>query len=149
MHQRLLPLLISLLAVSAFTAQPQAGTLDEIKKSGVFRIGYRANTLPFSFVDESGGPAGYSVALCLRIGAAVKEHLKLANLEIKYFPVDMNNRFSAVANGEVDILCSATTITLSRQEQVDFTLMTFLTGGCLLSSTSMASKCRESGSRIS
>jgi ABC-type amino acid transport substrate-binding protein len=34
---------------------------------------------------------------------------------------------------EVDIVCGSTTITLSRQENVDFTLMTFLTGGSILS----------------
>jgi ABC-type amino acid transport substrate-binding protein len=38
-----------------------------------------------------------------------------------------------VANKEVDIACASTTITLSRQENVDFTLMTFLTGGSILS----------------
>jgi ABC-type amino acid transport substrate-binding protein len=41
-----------------------------------------------------------------------------------------------VESGKVDIECGATTITLSRQERVDFTLMTFVTGGSLLSKKS-------------
>ena len=46
------------------------------------------------------------------------------------------DRFDAVESGKVDIECGATTITLSRQETVDFTLMTFVTGGSLLSKKS-------------
>ena len=38
----------------------------------------------------------------------------------------------AVANGTVDIECGSTTASLSRQEKVDFTLMTFVDGASLL-----------------
>ena len=133
MHRRLLPLLILLLASSPVMAQKLTGTLKGIADSGVIRIGYRTSTPPFSFIDQNGGPAGYSVDLCTRIAAAVREQLKLTDLEIKYYAVDMDTRFTAVANKEVDIACASTTITLSRQENVDFTLMTFLTGGSILS----------------
>src|SRR5262249_19148308 len=37
-----------------------------------------------------------------------------------------------VSTGGVDIECGSTTMSLSRQEQVDFSLMTFLDGGSLL-----------------
>lgn len=133
MHRRFLPLLILLLASSPVLAQKLTGTLKGIADSGVFRIGYRTGTPPFSFVDQNGGPAGYSVELCNRIAAAIREQLKLTQLDIKYYAVDMDTRFTAVEKGEVDIACAATTITLSRQERVDFTLMTFLTGGSILS----------------
>ncbi len=133
MHRRVLPLLILLLASSPVLAQKLTGTLKGIADSGVFRIGYRTSTPPFSFVDQNGGPAGYSVELCNRIAAAIREQLKLTQLDIKYYAVDMDTRFTAVEKGEVDIACASTTITLSRQEKVDFTLMTFLTGGSILS----------------
>ena len=133
MHKRFLPLLILLLACNPALAQKLTGTLKGIADSGVFRIGYRTGTPPFSFIDANGGPAGYSVDLCNRIATAVREQLKLTELDIKYYAVDLENRFAAVAKGEVDIVCASTTITLSRQEKVDFTLMTFLTGGSILS----------------
>ncbi len=132
-HKRFLPLLILLLACNPVQAQKLTGTLKGIADSGVFRIGYRTNRPPFSFVDQNGGPAGYSVDLCNRIAAAVREQLKLTDLDVKYSAVDLENRFTAVQKGEVDIVCGSTTITLSRQENVDFTLMTFLTGGSILS----------------
>jgi ABC-type amino acid transport substrate-binding protein len=50
--------------------------------------------------------------------------------------VTAKDRIDAVESGKVDIECGSTTMTLSRQERVDFTLMTFVTGGSLLSKTS-------------
>ena len=38
----------------------------------------------------------------------------------------------SVANGTIDLECGSTTASLSRQEQVDFSLMTFIDGGSLL-----------------
>lgn len=37
-----------------------------------------------------------------------------------------------VAEGKVDIECGTTTASLSRQERVDFSLMTFVDGGSLM-----------------
>ena len=133
MHRRLLPLLILLLASSPVQAQKLTGTLKGIADSGVFRIGYRTDVPPFSFVDQNGSPTGYSIDLCNRIAAAIREQLKLTELDIKYHVVDLDTRFTAIEQNEVDIVCAASTITLSRQEKVDFTLMTFLTGGSILS----------------
>ena len=37
----------------------------------------------------------------------------------------------SVADGTIDLECGSTTASLSRQEQVDFSLMTFIDGGSL------------------
>jgi ABC-type amino acid transport substrate-binding protein len=108
------------------------GTLDQIKKSGEIRLGYRTDAPPLSFNDSSGQPAGYSVELCKRIAVAVKEHLKLKDLKTTLVPLTSEDRIDAIINNRADIECGATTITLSRAEKVDFTLMTFVTGGALL-----------------
>jgi ABC-type amino acid transport substrate-binding protein len=108
------------------------GTLDQIRKSGEIRVGYRTDAPPLSFNDSSGQAIGYSVDLCKRIAAAVKEHLKLKDLKTTLVPLSSEDRIDAVINNRADIECGATTITLSRAEKVDFTLMTFVTGGGLL-----------------
>lgn len=126
--KHLLPFL-GLLACYASQVQAETGTLKRVADRGILTIGYRVDAPPFS-MEQNGQPVGYAVDLCRRITTAVKERLKLDKLETKFVPVDLNNRFKAVASGDVDILCAATTITLSRLEQVDFSLMTFLTGGC-------------------
>jgi glutamate/aspartate transport system substrate-binding protein len=110
-----------------------AGTLDQIKKSGEIRIGYRTDAPPLAFNDASGQAAGYSVDLCKRIATAVKEDLKLADLKITFVPLTSADRLDAIIKNKADIECGATTVTLSREEKVDFTLMTFVTGGSLLS----------------
>jgi glutamate/aspartate transport system substrate-binding protein len=108
------------------------GTLDQIKKSGEFRVGYRTDAPPLSFKDTSGQAAGYSVELCKRIAAAVKDHLKLKELKTTLVALTSEDRLDAIINNRADIECGATTMTLSRGEKVDFTLMTFVTGGGLL-----------------
>ena len=79
----ILTAILTLVTAPAWAAS-KGGTLDKVKKSGTFTIGFRKDSPPFSSLDESGNPVGYSIDLCRRIAAAVKGHLGLADLEIKY-----------------------------------------------------------------
>ena len=128
-------IVMSLICSTGF-AQKITGTLKKIADTGTFTIGYRDDSKPFSYLDSSGVPIGYSIDLCKRIAVATRESLGLAKLDIKYVKVSAKDRFDAVESGKVDIECGATTITLSRLERVDFTMMTFVTGGSLLSKKS-------------
>jgi ABC-type amino acid transport substrate-binding protein len=117
--------------LSAAPASAQ-GTLERIAERGEFRIGYLTDSRPLSF-DDNGQAAGYSVDICRRVATAVREHLELPDMRVVYVPITLANRFDALIGGDIDIECGSSTITLGRQEQVDFTLMTFVTGGTLLS----------------
>lgn len=112
-------------------AAPMA-TLDRIKATKTILLGYRDSSVPFSFVDRSQAPAGYSVDLCQRVVEELRRDLKLPDLQPKWVPVTVENRQSAVIAGTVDLECGSTTNTLSRQEQVDFSLTTFITGASLV-----------------
>lgn len=115
-------------------ADAHSPTLSRIAESGEFRIGYVPDAAPMSFDDRDGKVAGYSVELCRHIAGAVRTHLGLGELQIRYVPLVLpQERIDAVVNGDVDIECGATTVTISRREQVDFTLFTFITGGTVLS----------------
>ena len=127
-----------LLIIAAFFTQPMhaagsEGTLAQIKQSGKVRIGFRENQPPMSFLDNNGKPAGYSVDLCVRIVNEVKNTLGRDDITVEYIPVSSTNRFAALADNKIDILCGATTKTISRGEKVDFTQLTFVTGASLLS----------------
>jgi glutamate/aspartate transport system substrate-binding protein len=113
-------------------AQESESTLEKIARTGEFVIGYRADSSPLSYENASGEPSGYSVDLCRRIAASVKAVLSDTEIETKFVRVTANERISAVIDGKIDIECGATTITLSRQERVDFSLPTFVTGGSVL-----------------
>jgi ABC-type amino acid transport substrate-binding protein len=123
--------LVWLLAAPA-GAQDLQGTLKKIKDSGTITIGYREQSLPFSFKGDDGKPTGYSIDLCQRIVTGVQQQLKLSKLDVKWVPVTPENRIASVVNGTIDLECGSTTASLSRQEQVDFSNMTFVDGGSLL-----------------
>ena len=56
----------------------------------------------------------------------------MPNLQIKYLPVNPQTRIPLLTNGTVDIECGSTTNNLTRQQQVDFTHITYVTGTRLL-----------------
>ena len=137
MRGTLTPLLIATLFLGSACASHapdtlKPDTLKKVKESGNLAIGYRESSVPFSFLNLEKQPSGYSVELCKRIAASIQQQLGLANLQLKWVPVTPENRITSVANGAVDIECGSTTNPLGRQEQVDFTNMTFVDGSSLL-----------------
>ncbi len=121
----------ALLAAPAF-ADDLAGTLKKIKDSGTITIGYRETSIPFSYLDEKQQPIGYSMDLCAAIVEEVKKELALPTLNVKYNPVTSQTRIPLMSNGTVDIECGSTTNNLTRQKQVSFAPVTFITGTKLL-----------------
>ena len=53
-------------------------------------------------------------------------------------PVTVQTRFAAVSSGKADMECGATTLTLGRMKEVDFSTLTFVDGTGLLVRTSTA-----------
>jgi len=122
---------IALLAGPALAAEPE-DTRKKIKRTNTITFGHRESSRPFSFVGDDGKPAGYSVDLCTRVAAGVGKELGLPNLQVKWVKVTVESRMQAVAKGTIDLECGSTTASLSRHEQVDFSLLTFIDGGSLL-----------------
>ena len=122
---------VVLLSIPVYGQHPQS-TLDRIKATKTISLGYRESSFPFSHIGEDKKPAGYSVDLCTHIAKGIQQQLGLADLTIKWVVVTPENRLTMVANGTVDLECGSTTNTLSRQEQVDFSYMTFVDGASLL-----------------
>lgn len=122
------------LLLTAANAENHNNTLQRVAETAQFRIGFVPDAPPLSFRDSKGEAAGYSIDLCRHIASAVRNQLGLEKIDILYTPlVSMEQRLSAIENGDIDIECGATTVTLSRRERVDFTLMTFITGSAVLS----------------
>ena len=124
-------LLTALVLVRPVIGQELDGTLKKIKESSVFTLGYLTSAPPFSFPGPDKRPVGYSIDLCTHIASKIQRQLGI-NLKLNWVPVTTENRLEMVASGKVDIECGTTTASLSRQERVDFSLMTFVDGGGLL-----------------
>ena len=103
------------------------GTLDGARESGKLTMGYLADAQPFSYTDASGKAAGYAVTLCGKIGDAVRSELKLPTMSVSFVAVPLDERFRAVEDGRIDILCG-TEPTLERRARLDFSIP-ILVGG--------------------
>ncbi|HEX9686297.1 MAG TPA: amino acid ABC transporter substrate-binding protein [Burkholderiales bacterium] len=123
---------VALMCALAAPVSAQTGTLGKIRKQGAITMGYLDGSAPFSFRDANGQPQGYSVELCRAIASGIRAQLKLASLETRWVTLTIQNRLDAVKRGRVDIECSTTTWTLGRQADVDFSLITFVDGGSIL-----------------
>jgi ABC-type amino acid transport substrate-binding protein len=121
------------LSLAAAGAAEWTQTLQRIDASGEMNIGFRQDQAPLSFDRGGGNAAGYSVDLCKIIASEVVNTLGKTSIHVNFVPVTAANRFQAIQSGKIDILCGATTKSLSRAEIVGFTQPTFVTGGALLS----------------
>ena len=126
-------LVVALLPVGAWT---HADTLSDVRDRGEFLLGHRESSSPFSFVNEYGEVAGYSVDICLRIYVQIKKDLKRPDLRAKYVPLTPADRITAVKAGRVDVECGSTTNTVDRQKDVAFSYTTFVAGARLLAKKS-------------
>lgn len=123
---------LALGTASAAQAQASDAVIDRIKAKKTIAIGYREASIPFSYINAQGRPTGYSTELCTRVAATVKTALGLPELEIKWVPVNLQNRIPLVANGTVDISCESAVNTIGRQAQVDFSSPFFVSSTRLL-----------------
>jgi ABC-type amino acid transport substrate-binding protein len=131
---------LMLLAVLVMTGvargQESDGTLKKIKASSTLNLGYLESAPPFSFPGPDRRPVGYSIDLCTHVASSLQKQLGI-NLKLNWVPVTTENRLEMVASGKVDIECGTSTASLTRQERVDFSLMTFVDGGGLLTKSDL------------
>jgi ABC-type amino acid transport substrate-binding protein len=119
-------------AMAIMTVAASAGTVDRIKQEKTVRIAYREDAPPFSYKDKIGEPAGLMVDLCKEVAKNLAEQLNIPSLTVSYVPVSAADRFEAITQQKADLLCEATSATLGRREQVDFSIATFVDGAGLL-----------------
>jgi glutamate/aspartate transport system substrate-binding protein len=126
----------SLLATAA-GAQTSGGeglspTLANIKSTHVVRLGYRESSPPFSFLDQSNRPIGYSLELCEAIVDEIGVEIDDANLRIDYVKVTSDDRIPAVVQNKIDLECGSTTANAERGKQVAFSPLMFVAGTKLM-----------------
>ncbi|MDL2059641.1 transporter substrate-binding domain-containing protein [Mesosutterella sp. AGMB02718] len=106
-------------AGTAVAAPALTGTLKKAKDTGIFTIGYRDSSVPFSYLDADGKPIGYGMEICKRVAAEVGKAVG-RKLTIKWQPITSGNRIPLLLNGTYDLECGSTTNSKERQKQVDF-----------------------------
>jgi glutamate/aspartate transport system substrate-binding protein len=108
------------------SAQPGGGRLQTIVATSTIKIAYRVDAKPFSFVVSGTDPAGYTVDICKYVAKWIARQHDIPGLRIEWIPVTTETRFDAVTQGQVDLECGASTVTLERMRLVDFSNYVFV-----------------------
>ena len=139
MRRSLLPgglLLAAGLLTTAASAQTSgeglSSTLAAIKGSHVVHLGYRESSPPFSFLDPSNRPIGYSLELCEAVVDEIGAEVDEPNLKIEYVKVTSDDRIQAVVQNKIDLECGSTTANAERAKQVAFSPLMFVAGTKLM-----------------
>jgi len=125
-----------LLAIAGAHAQELTGTLKKVKDGKTVTLGYRETSIPFSYVNKSGQPIGYSIDLCNGVVDEISRELEGVELAVKYRKVTAETRIPAVRSGEIDLECGSTTANFERKKEVAFSPIFFVAGTKLLVSRS-------------
>ena len=84
------------------------------RQTHVVRLGYRESSPPFSFLDQSNRPIGYSLELCEAIVEEIGVEVDDPNLKIDYVKVTSDDRIPAVSQNKIDLECGSTTANAER-----------------------------------
>ncbi|MEP7182904.1 MAG: amino acid ABC transporter substrate-binding protein [Betaproteobacteria bacterium] len=118
-------------AVAAATATA-TDTLGKIRAAKQINVAFSGDSLPFSFVDDKGQPAGFSIDLCKRVIVQIGRAAGVPDLKTHRLVGTVAERIAMVASGKADLDCANTSATLSRMADVDFSALIFVDGGGFL-----------------
>src|SRR6266480_6162990 len=124
--------LLTAAAGAQTTGEGLSPTLANIKKNHAVRLGYRESSPPFSFLDQSNRPIGYSLELCEAIVEEIGTEVDDPNLKIEYVKVTSDDRIPAVLQTKIDLECGSTTANAERSKQVAFSPLMFVAGTKLM-----------------
>jgi len=125
-------LIASLLAIPGARGQELTGTLKRIKDSRTVTLGYRASSIPFSYLNKLHEPIGYSIDLCNEVVNEISSELEGVEIGISYKLVRAETRIPAVRSGEIDLECGSTTANFQRKKEVAFSPIFFVAGTKIL-----------------
>jgi len=121
--------LLSALTVTV-SMLPAAGafattTLERIKSAGALNLGYVDGLSPFSMKTGENSASGYSIDLCQRVADAVKQQLALPDLKVNFVQIEADEAPQKLADGDIDLICTAASDSLERRKNVSFSIPVF------------------------
>lgn len=82
-------------------------SLAKIRDTGVVTIAYRADAIPFAYLDENKQPVGYGIDICREIVRLMERENKKP-LRVAFVEVTARTRFETVNSGKADMECGTT-----------------------------------------
>src|SRR5262245_56324816 len=103
--------LIAVALTSVITTDASAGPmLDKVKAQNNLRCGVGGSVPTFSRLDSKGEWSGFDVDYCRAVAAAVLGDPK----KVTFVPLTLQQRFTALQSGEVDMLARDSIVNLTR-----------------------------------
>lgn len=109
----ILAMVLSLALIIALPILGQAGTLDDIQKRGVIRVGVSLEYPPVQFRDKDGNPTGFDVDVVTMLANDLK-------VKIEFQDMKWDGLIPALLSKKVDILWAGHTNTPERALVVNF-----------------------------
>lgn len=104
---------VAMAVMAALTGTAYAQKVDDIKKSGVLKVGAQVAQVPFGFTDKNNKLTGYDIEFAEMLA-------KDLGVKAEFTPVTVANRTAALLTGQVDVLAAVVSIFPDRQKVVLF-----------------------------
>jgi proton glutamate symport protein len=98
---------------AASTRKPGETHLEQIRRSGVLRVGYHPDNLPFSFTNVQGQLVGFDIDMAHLLAREI-------DCKIQFVPLQFSTLAKQLNNDEFDLAMSGIAITTPRLEQMRF-----------------------------
>ncbi len=123
--KRLLLLVVAFFSMCLLVSAVSAGTLEEIQKRGVLRVGLQPGYMPFELVSKKGDIIGFDVDMAKRMAKAMNVKLELVNTA-------WDGIIPALLTDKFDIIISGMTLTQERNLTINFAKPYILIGQSIL-----------------
>ena len=134
MYKQIKIIVISIILAVIFPLATRAETvLEEIERTGVFKVAVREDAVLFGYLDLNDNLRGYCLDLIAVLQKRIERAINRDTLTVRLFKSTVGNRFALVDNKVVHLECGPNTIrsNLSYSE-VEFSQPFFITGTLFL-----------------
>lgn len=105
--------------------------IEKVVRTGKLTAGTSKDALPFAYRNAEGELVGYSIDLLKLITRQLEEEYD-RDIELELVALQPKQRIPKLIDGEVDIVCDASSFTWKRDRQIDFSFSYSSTGTRLL-----------------
>lgn len=114
--------------------------LEEINRTGVFKVGIRTSRIPFAYTNTQGELEGICFDLANLIQKEITKKIDRNIISVKLFISSLYNRFEIVEDGFVHLECGPNTIREVKDYQITFSEPFFTSGVRFLAKEDLATK---------
>lgn len=101
-------------------------TMDRIKATGVVRVGFQDDAVPFAYLDpRTGKHIGFSVDMAYLLAENLSKRFG-RKVEIQPVTVMTETRIPFILEGKIDVEMGSSTYTVERDREIDFSICFFV-----------------------